>query len=212
MGALGAASSAWALWITGSATAVVALAVAAGAAALPTVVRRTSLAVRVVAVAWFGPLAVAAVVTQVPTVLGLLGRDATLTGRTQIWALAGDAVAARPALGHGADAFWRSGYGDRLRWSFGESAVHAHNAWIDLVLGLGVLGASVVLVLLVALVVRSTGTGPPLPGGLTHLLAAVLGLQLSYSMSESSLLRPMFAATLVTLVLLLQHGAGRRRA
>jgi len=209
---VGIVSSGWGLWISESATALIAVVVAAAAATLPTVVRRTSLALRVVLVAWLGPLAGAVAVTQTPAVLALLGRDASLTGRTQIWALAFDALAGRPALGYGADAFWTSSYGDRLRLTFGDSAIHAHNAWIDLVLALGVLGGSVVTVLLVVLVVRGLGRGAPLRGALTHLLVAVLALQLSYSLSESALVRPMFGLTIVTLVLLIQHGNGRRRA
>lgn len=34
------------------------------------------------------------------------GRDATLTGRTHLWAIAGDAIARAPLLGHGHAAFW----------------------------------------------------------------------------------------------------------
>ena len=45
------------------------------------------------------------------SVLGALGKDSTLTGRTYLWATAERTMAEHPLLGVGADGFWRSDYG-----------------------------------------------------------------------------------------------------
>ena len=174
---------------------------------LPWLAGRTSAAFRLVALCWFGPLAVVLAIRTVPAVLDLLGRDITLTGRTQIWSLAARAVAERPATGYGADAFWRSPIGDQVRWMFGRSAVHAHNAWLDIVLDFGVLGGVVAVAAVLVLVRRALGGGTG-SGGHPTLLLALLGLQLTYSLSESAMLRPMFATTVVTLAFLLHHAPG----
>ena len=39
-------------------------------------------------------------------VTGVLGRDPTLTGRTEIWRFAIKSIASRPFLGYGYDVFW----------------------------------------------------------------------------------------------------------
>lgn len=75
-------------------------------------------------------------------VLGVLGRDPTLTGRTGLWAAVLEMIRERPWLGYGYSAFW-------LGWE-GKSAYiwtlypwgppHAHNGLLELWLNLGSLG------------------------------------------------------------------------
>jgi len=75
----------------------------------------------------------------------LLGKDETLTGRTEIWASVDRAIAARPWLGHGMAAFWIRGLTPAeliwldLQWL----APDAHSAWREVVLQLGWLGLAV---------------------------------------------------------------------
>ncbi|MDP1631492.1 MAG: O-antigen ligase [Caulobacter sp.] len=73
--------------------------------------------------------------------LELLGKDATLTGRTKIWAAAEHQAALRPWTGYGYAAVWddESGWGP-LAWitkEAGFKAGHAHNSWLEQWLGLG---------------------------------------------------------------------------
>lgn len=72
---------------------------------------------------------------------GMLGRDATMTGRTRIWELAFQSVVERPILGYGYSAFWNVSQ-DALRISktLHWQVPHAHNGFIDLTLQLGVVG------------------------------------------------------------------------
>ncbi len=82
--------------------------------------------------------------------MGALGRDQTLTGRTEIWkrVLGMDS---NPLIGVGYGSFW---LGDRLQLLWDEYAWHptqSHNGYIDVYLELGMLG----LVLLVGTIVAS---------------------------------------------------------
>jgi len=77
-------------------------------------------------------------------VFDLLGKDATLTGRTKIWAAAMNQIELRPWLGYGFGVVWD----DLGPWSphaamaaqAGFTAQHAHNSWIEQWLGMGLVG------------------------------------------------------------------------
>ena len=74
----------------------------------------------------------------------ILGKDATLTGRTQIWAGVMRQIAEHPWLGYGYFAVWddASGWGP-LAWIASDARFtpqHAHNSWLEQWLGLGMFG------------------------------------------------------------------------
>jgi O-antigen ligase len=75
-------------------------------------------------------------------ILALVGRDSTLSGRTQLWAALHPAMLKRPVLGYGYGAFWAGLKGETLnvfiqsRWL----PTGADNGYVDLYLGLGALG------------------------------------------------------------------------
>ena len=76
--------------------------------------------------------------------LELLGKDATLTGRTKIWAAVMRQIEERPWTGFGYSAVWddKSGWGP-LAWitkDAGFKAQHAHNSWLEQWLGMGLAG------------------------------------------------------------------------
>ncbi len=72
----------------------------------------------------------------------LLGRDATLTGRTAIWHEVWLAILHHPVLGYGFSAFWRGAAG--ASWSVVVALrfvlFHAHNGFLEIWLELGVAG------------------------------------------------------------------------
>jgi O-antigen ligase len=75
---------------------------------------------------------------------GILGKDATLTGRTQIWAAAMRQIEQRPWEGYGYAAVWddKTGRGP-LAWIVHDAKFtpqHAHNSWIEQWIGLGLFG------------------------------------------------------------------------
>lgn len=81
------------------------------------------------------------------TVLGVLGRDATLTNRTELWPAVIDMIRQRPWLGYGYGAFWLGWEGESAQvWlqtaAIGLEAVHAHSGYLDLCINIGLLGAA----------------------------------------------------------------------
>jgi O-antigen ligase len=74
----------------------------------------------------------------------LLGKDATLTGRTEIWTAIIRQIEQRPWTGYGYQAVWtdKSGRGP-FAWIVKEAGFtpqHAHNSWLEQWLGLGLIG------------------------------------------------------------------------
>jgi len=70
-----------------------------------------------------------------------IGRDISLTGRTDLWKVAIDKIGERPWLGYGYQAFWQEkGEGFIVRHLIQYNAPHAHNGFIELGLELGLLG------------------------------------------------------------------------
>ncbi|HTW86146.1 MAG TPA: O-antigen ligase family protein [Candidatus Sulfotelmatobacter sp.] len=103
----------------------------------------------VLAVALVAGAALATDGTQNP-VFALLGRDATLTGRLEIWTHVVQAIAAHPLVGYGYDVFWEPG-GSFLQFNPGTSGwrpFHAHDGYLELALDLGLVGLAMMVVVL----------------------------------------------------------------
>ena len=102
---------------------------------------RTSLAT-----IWIGVISVSALaglfLIAPDLVFDLLGRDASLTGRTDIWVTLVDYIEQRPLLGYGYGAFWapESDPGNWVRETLQWEAPTAHNGWLEVAVGLGLIG------------------------------------------------------------------------
>jgi O-antigen ligase len=74
--------------------------------------------------------------------VSLIGRNLTLTGRTDIWSAAAPAVAAKSWLGYGYYAFWLDEHGPAywVRQAVGWDVPSAHSGWLELALGVGRIG------------------------------------------------------------------------
>jgi len=96
-----------------------------------------------------GILSVAAVVivTTPDLLFSLLGKDASLTGRTGIWSAAIDSIAKRPLLGYGYQAFWLGLQGESYRVILAVSwlLAQAQNGFLDVTLQMGAAGLAIVL-------------------------------------------------------------------
>lgn len=137
--------------------------------------------------------AAAAVVLFAPRALEQAsGKDATLSGRTELWAEVAQAIGEKPFTGWGFQAFWQPGNAraqdiwDRIGWT----APNGHNGFLDVALGLGPLG----LLLTAAVVLQGFVRGGRLLGqARTHVAGAatlvVLGAVLIASFTEAIFVR-----------------------
>ena len=129
-----------------SKTSLVSLMLGAGALGFVLIVRRSPAAGA--AATWTGVtgvLLIAAFILFASDVFfAILGKDATLTGRTKIWSAALREIEQRPWLGYGYQAVWgdTSGWGP-FAWiskNAGFQAQHAHKSWLEQWLGMGLVG------------------------------------------------------------------------
>ncbi|MGB6230982.1 MAG: O-antigen ligase [Litorimonas sp.] len=122
--------------------------------------------------------------------LGLIGKDPTLTGRTDIWVLLGRAIEQKFWLGYGYGVFWLDELGPSyetrtvLQWAVPT----AHNGWLDSWLSggvviIGLFGALLLLTTVKSLTRIKTG------GVETYWVVLSLFFFILFSLSESSILQ-----------------------
>lgn len=90
------------------------------------------------------------------TLLGTVGRDATLTGRTEIWQPVWQLIMAKPISGYGYG-FWAvdSAARDQVMQAAGFFVIHSHNSWLDIWLQTGIFGVAVIALAWLVSVARS---------------------------------------------------------
>jgi exopolysaccharide production protein ExoQ len=83
--------------------------------------------------------------------LEMVGKDPTLTGRTELWEIVTNEIYQRPMLGWGYFAFWGSANPIAIAISteLGWTPAHAHNGLLELLLELGIIGAAIFIVIFV---------------------------------------------------------------
>jgi exopolysaccharide production protein ExoQ len=148
------------MYLTSSATILVALVVVAATLGAVLVVRRARGGWRVAVQS--GMLAIAAVAVTLGLVfrgplLSALGKSDDLTGRLDIWDAVIGLAQQRPVLGWGWVSYWPPWVApfDDLISRNGVQVMHAHNAWLDVWLQLGIVGVIVVGALVISTLVRS---------------------------------------------------------
>jgi O-antigen ligase len=102
----------------------------------------------VIAIVTFGSGLSLWLTSNAPTLLGAVGKDATLTGRTQMWPYIIDMIVKNPWLGYGYTAFWGDWNSPAAYvWNAAQwTPPNSHNGFLDLWLELGFLGVSVFLI------------------------------------------------------------------
>ena len=140
-------------------------------------------------------------------ILEALGRDATLTGRTDIWLVLAEQIEARPWTGYGYGAFWDGVYGpaywvrERTQWPVPT----AHNGWLEIALGIGLPGIILMAVSLLISIGRAAGRmfhGPEVFWALIFLvLVALISISESNLLQRNAITWVMFVATAARLAL-----------
>lgn len=129
------------------------------------------------------------VIAYTDALFAVFGRDATLTGRTELWHYVWQMIQKRWLLGYGYEAFWEveafAKYAaDSLQWDVPNS----HNGYLDIFLNLGIIGLLLILAIMVTGFYRialafSRSTFHP-----AGLLLGLLGAYVSRALVESNLL------------------------
>jgi exopolysaccharide production protein ExoQ len=86
-----------------------------------------------------------------------IGKDSTLTGRTEIWAESWRAIADRPLLGYGYAAFWNQA-SPIVRWiwiAVGWEPPTSHSGYLEILLQLGWFGMGLAAVMALATIARA---------------------------------------------------------
>jgi exopolysaccharide production protein ExoQ len=94
-------------------------------------------------------LLVLVLVIALPILLEAVGKDPTMTGRTQIWSLCMVAIARHPILGYGFKAFWNGfqGPGAFISYALDNLISHAQSGFLDTWLETGIIGLLLTLYL-----------------------------------------------------------------
>lgn len=132
-------------------------------------------------------LIVCAIVFFPEAIADILGKDVTLTGRTDIWALVGQRISDKMWTGYGLGAFWVDPYGPSLiiLYYLDWIVPSAHNAWLEMGLDLGLPGIVLLTAITVLALLRGAfllfAKGNPWP-------LSAIGQLILFSFSESSIL------------------------
>ena len=137
-----------------------------------------------------GLVGLATMVTVAPEVLlELIGKDKTLTGRTDIWDALLLSIKEKPWLGYGYGVYWMDQLGPsyyvRLQLQWGIPT--AHNGWIETWLSVGFVGVAAFVLLFIwtaILAFQRISRG----GAETYWVILVLATYFIFSVSESSIL------------------------
>ncbi|MBD1910725.1 MULTISPECIES: O-antigen ligase [unclassified Leptolyngbya] len=96
-----------------------------------------------IAILLVGGVSYSLITSNLESILSFFGKDATLTGRTDLWPLCVGMAERRPFFGYGYEAFWNgwNSGGGEIWMNYGWRAPHCHNGYLDLTLALGVVGS-----------------------------------------------------------------------
>ncbi|TGP51935.1 O-antigen ligase family protein [bacterium M00.F.Ca.ET.230.01.1.1] len=136
-------------------------------------------------------------------VLGIFGKDSTLTGRTYLWEQGWEAAQQHPLLGYGYAAYWVQGFADPERlWAefyiSTRSGFHFHNTYVETLVEIGFIGVT-----LLALVIMRAFYGHISKvvfgdwSADSVVLAGAIGLMLIRSFFEVEMLGPYFMASFI---------------
>lgn len=85
-----------------------------------------------------------------------LGRDVTLTGRTELWDFIDGFIAQRPIIGYGYAAFFEAAsVAEQISARIGWGAPNSHNGYREILLGLGLVGLALALGILLGALWRA---------------------------------------------------------
>ena len=108
----------------------------------------------VILAVFFAPLIIVAMVAP-DTLLELIGKDPTLTGRTEVWAYVIQDIWMKPFLGWGYYVFWQetNPYAAEISAAVRWTVPNAHNGLLEFLLDIGALGTALFAFILIRTIV-----------------------------------------------------------
>jgi exopolysaccharide production protein ExoQ len=148
-------------------------------------------------------------------VRGVLGKDPTLTGRTELWSIALSEIHKRPLFGVGYSAFWNQGnlLAEGIWREFqieSRSGFTFHDTFLEVAVELGWVGVTALVITLVFAVVSSVRLAFACPGLSTTCFVAVIVCLLTRSIGEVDIPSPFSIATYFLFVIA-SYGADHAR-
>lgn len=136
--------------------------------------------------------------------LDLFEKDATITGRTELWEIGSNLIREHPFLGLGYQAFWvQETAGAEELWAYfkilNRGGFHFHNTYISIGVELGLIGAGLTALLLFASLARSVQWAVKAPFAAPAYFVAFATLISARSLVEVDVFYQ-FSATSVTIV------------
>lgn len=121
----------------------------------------------------------------------MLGRNSSLSGRVKIWALSVSSIGIKPIFGYGYNAFWNvSTEAMRINAALKWRVPHAHNAYLELALELGLVGLALYVAAYVVALRRAAAYMRTHRGHSAKWPLIYLGFVLLYSFTESAVCTP----------------------
>jgi O-antigen ligase len=126
---------------------------------------------------------------KIEDILVVMGKDITISGRTEIWQLVVDAIKNKPLLGYGYGAFWQGFDGPS---SFICSLLqielpNAHNGYLNITLELGIVGLTLFLLSLLMNIIRILKVQCYFESSLITFVLAFLVYIILFNVTESSI-------------------------
>lgn len=95
----------------------------------------------------FTLIAIAAVIMNLETILNAMGRDITLTGRSDIYDFSVEMVKQKLFFGYGYGSFWNSGFKSMISDMMGFNLGSSHSGILDTLLDFGLVGLSLIILM-----------------------------------------------------------------
>ncbi len=132
-------------------------------------------------------LVIGVVFANIDAVFAALGRDATLTGRTEIWPFVLQKSAERPILGYGFLSFWEmEANAIYVMGVFQWAVPSTHSGYLEVLLGLGWIALALLIAFLFTIGFRLAAGSKHLEPGVAALAVPSLAYYLTFNLVESA--------------------------
>ncbi len=148
-------------------------------------------------------VAVLFVTANIGLIANWLDRDITFSGRTQLWGLVLTGISERPWFGYGYDGFFQGPLSSAhpISAQADWAPTHAHNAYMQMALHVGLIGVIIFVAFTARAVVRATNCSRVVPGPLGLLPLVYMTMVIMVSFTESGVFAQRFGLVLMLVII-----------